>query len=281
MKFAKYHGAGNDFLHIDARDMGPKDWPSLAVAMCDRYRGAGADGILLALRGDRAPVAMKVYNSDGSEAENCGNGVRCFGKFVVETGIVTRPPDNRLEVETIAGPITLDLQVENGEVVGARANMGPPHLEAAEIPVAVERPAPVMDLPLDVDGHALALTCVSMGNPHAVHFLSSAVDDYPLTTVGPNVEHHALFPARVNFEIVRILDRGHAEARTWERGAGETLACGTGACAIMVSAHLHGLVDDSLEIREPGGLLRIDWAGHGDIYMSGPAAFVYEGEWPD
>jgi diaminopimelate epimerase len=281
MKFAKYHGAGNDFLLIDARDMGSKDWPALAIAMCDRYRGVGADGILLAHQGERLPLAMTVYNSDGSEAENCGNGVRCFGKFVVEKGIIARPADNRLEVETIAGPISLDLQVENGEVAGARANMGPPRLEAAEIPVAVERPAPVMDLPLEIDGNQLSLTCVSMGNPHAVHFLQSSVDDFSLTSIGPKVEHHPLFPARVNFEIARILDRGHAEARTWERGAGETLACGTGACAIMVSAHLHGLVDDSLEIREPGGVLTIEWDGRGDIYMSGPAAFVYEGEWPE
>src|SRR5205823_4887358 len=159
-----------------------------------------------------------------------------------------------------------ELAVEGGKVVGARANMGPPRLEAAEIPVAVERSAPVLDLPVTVDGHAVALTCVSMGNPHAVHFVAEPVTDYPLALVGPQIEHHPLFPARVNFEIAHVVDRGHIEARTWERGAGETMACGTGACALVVAARLHGFVDDRVEVREPGGILTIEWDGANNIY---------------
>jgi diaminopimelate epimerase len=159
--------------------------------------------------------------------------------------------------------------------------MGEPRLAPKEIPVVAEQAAPVLDLPAEVDGATYAVNCVSMGNPHAVHFVDHRVADFPLRDVGPKMEHHPLFPARVNFEVAQVLDRGHIQSRTWERGVGETNACGTGACAIMVSAHLHGLVDDVVEINEPGGVLTVRWPGKGNVFLSGPAAFVYEGEWPE
>jgi diaminopimelate epimerase len=247
--------------------------------MCDRNFGAGADGLLVALRPDRHHARMALFNADGSEAEMSGNGVRCFAKYVIESGIA-RPDGRRLDVETAAGLISLELQIDRGAVTGARVDMGEPRFAPAEIPVAVEREPPVMDLEIEAGG-TYAVTCVSMGNPHAVHFVHDAVAEFPLASVGPKVEHHALFPARVNFEVARVLDREHIESRTWERGVGETMACGTGASAIMVAARLHGLVGDAVDVREPGGVLRLEWDGAGHVYLTGPAAYVYSGEWPD
>jgi diaminopimelate epimerase len=273
------HGAGNDFLLVDGRDITP-DWPALALAMCERNLGAGADGLLVAVRGSRGGVRMLLFNADGSEAEMSGNGVRCFAKFVVEGGIA-RPEGDLLSIETGAGEIVVSLLRRGDEIIGSTVDMGTPRLAPTEIPVATEQPPPVLDLPLPVDGMDLKLNCVSMGNPHAVHFTSAPVAEFPLAGIGPRVERHDLFPARVNFEVARVLDRGHIESRTWERGVGETQACGTGASAIMVSAHLHGLVDDVVEVKEPGGVLTLRWSGSGSVSLSGPAAFVFSGDWPD
>jgi diaminopimelate epimerase len=273
------HGAGNDFILVDGRGM-ERDWPSLAQAMCERNTGVGADGILLALPSAHAAARMRVFNADGSEAEQCGNGLRCFAKYVVEAGMA-RPQGDRLTVETIAGDIDIDLIRQNGAIVGATTDMGLPRFSPAEIPVAVEKAPPVLDLPLSVGEVSFDVNCVSMGNPHAVHFVEQPVGDFPLREIGPRVEHHDLFPARVNFEVARVLDRRHIESRTWERGVGETQACGTGAAAIMVAAHLHGLVDDVVEVKEPGGVLTLRWPGSGNVILSGPAAFVYRGDWPD
>ena len=278
MRFAKYHGAGNDFILVDASGQ-RRDWSALARAMCDRNLGAGADGLILALPSDSAAVRMRLFNADGSEAEMSGNGVRCFAKFVVEWGIAA-PQGDSLAVETAAGPIVVTLQRQGPDVVGATVDMGAPRFAPREIPVAVEAEPPLLDVPISLDGRMLSVACVSMGNPHAVHFVDAPVAGFPLREVGPRVEHHALFPARVNFEVARVLDRGHIESRTWERGVGETMACGTGASAIMVSAHLHGLVDDLVEVREPGGVLTLRWPGAGSVFLTGPAAFVYNGEWP-
>ncbi|HEY7269728.1 MAG TPA: diaminopimelate epimerase [Dehalococcoidia bacterium] len=275
----KMHGAANDFLLVDGREL-DRDWNALAIAVCNRYTGAGADGLLVAVRPEREPARMRLFNADGSEAENSGNGVRCFAKFVVEGGIAA-PAGGRLRVETGAGVIVLDLVRDGDKVTGARVDMGAPRFAAAEIPVAVERPAPIMDLPVAVDGAEYAVTCVSMGNPHAVHFAGAPVSQFPLTSVGPKVEHNALFPARVNFEVAQVIDRGHIQSRTWERGVGETMACGTGASAIMVSAFLHGWVDSRVEVNEPGGVLVLEWDGKGNVYLTGPAAYVYSGDWPD
>lgn len=279
MRFAKLHGAGNDFIVVDGHGI-ERDWSALAEAICHRHFGAGADGLLVALPSETAAVRMLLFNADGSEAEMSGNGVRCFAKYVVETGIAA-PEDDTLAVETGAGRIVVRLLREGRSVTGATVDMGRPRLAPRDIPVAVERGPPVLDLPVEVNGAAYAVSCVSMGNPHAVHFVQTPVADFPLATVGPRIEHHPLFPARVNFEVARVLDRGHIESRTWERGVGETLACGTGACAIMVAASLHGLVDREVEVHEPGGTLRLDWDGEGPVFLSGPAVFVYSGEWPD
>jgi diaminopimelate epimerase len=279
MHFVKMHGAGNDFLLVDGRRQ-EREWGALARAMCERNLGAGADGLLVAVPSTKAHARMLLFNADGSEAEMSGNGVRCFAKYVVEEGIA-QPEGDKLRVETGAGEIVLDLIREDGSVTGASVDMGPPRFEPREIPVAVESAAPVLNLPLTVEDTALKLSCVSMGNPHAVHFVDTPVAGFPLTAVGPRVEHHPLFPARVNFEVAQVIDRGHIESRTWERGVGETQACGTGACAIMVSAHLHGLVDDVVAVKEPGGVLTIRWPGRGHVMLSGPAAFVYRGDWPD
>lgn len=281
MRFAKLHGAGNDFFVVDGNGL-DRDWSALAAAMCERYTGAGADGLLIALPATNPAthVRMRLFNLDGSEAEMSGNGVRCFAKYVVENGLA-KPDDDELCVDTGAGIIVLQLMREGGEVVGATVDMGPPRFEPREIPVAVESAAPVLDLPVPVNGVDYNVNCVSMGNPHAVHFITTPVGEFPLASVGPRMEHHELFPARVNFEVAQVLDRGHIQSRTWERGVGETQACGTGASAIMVSAHLHGLVDDLVEINEPGGVLTLRWDGSSNVFLSGPAAYVYSGDWPD
>ena len=279
MRFAKLHGAGNDFFVVDGKDQ-QRDWSALAAAMCERYTGAGADGLLVALPSTRAHAKMRLFNLDGSEAEMSGNGVRCFAKYVVENGLAT-PDGDSLSVETGAGTIVVRLIREHGSVVGATVDMGPPRFEPREVPVAVERAAPVLNLPVPVNGASYDVNCVSMGNPHAVHFIHQPVAGFPLREIGPLIEHHPLFPARVNFEVAQILDRGHIQSRTWERGVGETQACGTGASAIMVSARLHGLVDDVVEVNEPGGVLTLRWDGNGNVFLSGPAAFVYSGDWPD
>jgi diaminopimelate epimerase len=279
LRFAKLHGAGNDFFVVNGRGQ-ERDWSGLAVAMCERYTGAGADGLLVALPSQRARSRMLLFNADGSEAEMSGNGVRCFAKYVVESGLAT-PDGDDLSVETGAGIIVVRLLRSGGSVTGATVDMGPPRFEPKDVPVAVERPAPVLDLPVPLDGAGYVVNCVSMGNPHAVHFTQEPVAGFPLRDVGPRIEHHPLFPARVNFEVARVLDRRHIESRTWERGVGETQACGTGASAIMVSARLHGLVDDVVEIKEPGGVLTLRWNGEGNVFLSGPAAYVYSGDWPN
>jgi diaminopimelate epimerase len=279
LRFAKLHGAGNDFFVVDGKGQ-DRDWNALAAAMCERYTGAGADGLLVALPSTQAHTRMRLFNLDGSEAEMSGNGVRCFAKYVVDNSLAT-PDGDDLTVETGAGLIVVKLLREGGSVIGATVDMGPPRFEPKEVPVAVERAAPVLDLPVPLDDASYAVNCVSMGNPHAVHFVQKPVVGFPLREVGPRIEHHPLFPARVNFEVAQILDRGHIESRTWERGVGETQACGTGASAIMVSARLHGLVDDLVEVKEPGGVLTLRWDGKGNVFLSGPAAFVYSGDWPD
>ena len=279
MKFSKYHGAGNDFIHVDGMRH-RRDWSVLADAMCARYTGAGADGLIVAEPSQHADIFMRIFNADGSEAEMCGNGMRTFAKYVIEEGLFT-PKGEQLHVETIAGDIYLTLVREGSAVVGATVDMGSPRFLPSEIPVAVEAIPPVLDLPVPLEAASYPVTCVSMGNPHAVHFIGSKVADFPLREVGPRIEHHPLFPARVNFEVAQVQDRRHIQSRTWERGVGETQACGTGACAIMVSARLHGWVDDVVEVNEPGGVLTLRWDGSSNVFLTGPAAFVYRGEWPE
>ena len=282
MHFVKMHGTGNDFVLVEAQGE-ERDWPRLAMAICDRHFGVGADGLLLLLPSTKAAVRMRVLNPDGSEPEMCGNGIRCLAKHAVERGLVV-PDDGRFDVETGAGVLTVRVFSEGGVVEKVRVGMGKPRLAPEDIPVLVNAQPPLVNIPVElVDGasrQVLPVTTLSMGNPHAVHFTQQPVAGFPLERIGPAMAFHPLFPNGVNFEVARVLDRRSIEARVWERAAGPTLACGTGASAMMVAARLQGLVDDAVNITLPGGTLALEWDGEGEVFMTGPAVTVFEGEWP-
>ena len=286
LDFWKMHGAGNDFV-VTAPPARPErsdaGWAALAREICDRHFGIGADGLILSLPSDAADRRMRIFNADGSEAEMCGNGIRCFVKFVLDGGAVAAA-DGAVTVETIPGVLSTRAAFdEAGLVTRVRVSMGVPALRPQDVGARVEQQPPVLDLPLDVPleaaGDGLRVTLVSIGNPHAVQLIEGAPGQYPLERIGPAVEHHTLFANRTNFEVVRVLDRSRIEMRVWERGVGETLACGSGAAAAVVAARLHGLVDDAVEVTVPGGALRIDWDGTSDVYLDGPATRVFEARW--
>ena len=281
MKFTKMQGAGNDFIMIEAVGL-ERDWLQTAKAMCDRRFGIGADGLILVLPSNVADVRMRIFNSDGSEAETCGNGLRCLARYAVSKGLA-KPGAREISIETIPGVRKIRLAYEGKNLAKIQVGMGQPKFAAQDIPAKVGEHQldiiPIQDYPVLVDGRRLELSFVSMGNPHAVYFSNQKVADFPLSEIGPKVEHHKMFPKRINFEIARVLNRKTIEARVWERGAGETLACGTGACAIAVSARLHNFVGDKVDIMLPGGTLNIEWDGKGEVLMSGPAEIVFSGEW--
>jgi len=279
--FWKMHGTGNDFVVTESNVTDDPGWPDLAVRVCDRHFGVGADGLIFVLPSDVADRRMRIFNPDGSEAEMCGNGIRCFVKYILDRGIL-EAPDGILRIETGAGVLEARVKLAaDGRVERVRVSLGAPQLRLQDAGAMVEAPAPVLDLPLTAAGEPLALTLVSMGNPHAVAFLDRPPAEFPLERVGPAVEHDPLFAHRTNFEVVQVRDRGRLDMRVWERGAGPTLACGTGAGAAVVAARLHGLVDDTVEVRLPGGALRLDWDGAGDVYLEGPAVKVFESVWED
>ena len=275
--FVKVQGTGNDFVLVDGRRQ-EADWQALAAPLCDRHFGVGADGLLVVEESARAAVGMRMYNPDGSEAEMCGNGLRCFVKYAVERGGVAAR-DGALEVETVAGILAASFSRRDGVIDRVRVAMGVPALAPSEIPVQVEGAGPVLDLRIDVDEREWSLTCVSMGNPHAVHLTETPLEEIPLERVGPLVERHERFPERTNFEIVNVSTADRLQVRVWERGAGLTLACGTGACASLVAARLHGLASERATVSLPGGDLDVEWDGAGPVYLEGPAAYVFEGEW--
>ena len=281
MQFTKMEGAGNDYVYIDARKQ-EHDWPELSRKMSDRHFGVGSDGLILIANSDVADLKMVMFNADGSQGEMCGNGIRCFAKYATERGIAA-PSYDGLTVETLAGirTVTPTYDDDGTRITGARVAMGAPVLTPSEVPVSLseELPPPVLAYPFAMDGYDLPLCFVSMGNPHAVTFIEQPVSDFPLLAVGPKVEHHPMFPRRVNFEIVNVDAPGKLTARVWERGSGETLACGTGACAIAVAAWLSGHCGDEVDITLPGGTLRIQWDGKGEVMMEGPATEVFTGEW--
>ena len=279
MKFTKMHGAGNDYLFIDGR-VEDRDWPALSVAMSDRHKGVGSDGIILAAQSDESDLQMIMFNADGSEGQMCGNGIRCVVRFAFDEGILPAG-DSTLAVETASGVRHVTPIWEEGIMVRARVGMGEPKLRAEDVPVVVPGYEVVTDYPLQIDGYTMDISCVSMGNPHAVAFMEVDIDGLPLDKVGPLVEHHPMFPQRVNFEVVNLIDSSHVKTRVWERGSGLTEACGTGACAVAVSARLHGYVGDDVTVSLPGGDLAIHWPGEGEVIMEGPVAQVFEGEWPD
>lgn len=271
MKFAKMQATGNDFILIEAGEE-ERDWPSLAISMCNRHFGVGGDGLILVLPSKAADIAMRVFNPDGSEAEACGNGLRCLARYAIDRGYA-----KELAVETLEGIRKVRAR---GRLI--QVDMGMPRFKAEEIPILAELQVDIIiDYPLAVGGQKLLLTCLSMGNPHAVCFSDEPVANFALWDIGPIVENHPIFPNRVNFEVANVLSRKKVEARVWERGVGETLSCGTGACAIAVAARLHDRVGSQVDIILPGGTLTVDWDGVGEVTLSGPAELVFWGEWPD
>ncbi|GAC1331280.1 MAG: diaminopimelate epimerase [Candidatus Dormibacteria bacterium] len=273
LEFHKIHGAANDFVVVDGRGA-PEDWSALALRTCDRRRGAGADGLLVLQPPEgSADFKMLYINADGSPAEMCGNGVRCIAKYALDIGATTKLV---IDWETGAGPVRTEVLERNAARARVRVNMGAPRLRPVEIPVAAEGDM-VREQPFSVDGTSLTLTCVSMGNPHAVTYVES-VSTFPLERIGPLVEHHPAFPSRTNFEIVEVVAPGHLRMRVWERGVGETMACGTGACAVAVASRLVRGTDESVAVDLPGGRLDISWREGGDVMMTGPAETVFVGK---
>ena len=277
MNFVKMEATGNIFLLVDARKE-ERDWPELAISMCHRHFGVGADGLILILPSEVADLRMRVFNPDGSEAEACGNGMRCFARYIIEEGLIK---EREFKIETLAGIRIVRPCVEDGRVNRVQVDMGKPGLRPEDIPVLVEREKfdIILDYPINVEGEELLLTCLSMGNPHAVCFPGEPVSEFPLAKFGPKVENNPIFPNRVNFEIANVIGRGQIEARVWERGVGETLSCGSGASAIAVAARLHDYIDNKVDITLPGGKLRVEWDGVGEVWLTGPAERVFRGEW--
>ena len=278
MNFTKMQATGNDFVLIDAREE-ERDWPELARTICNRHFGVGADGLILIQPSVAADLSMRMFNPDGSEAEACGNGLRCFAKYAIEEGL---SGGQDIKVETTAGIRTVIPYIMDGRVAHSKVAMGKPVLRPADIPMLPEEGEfdIILDYPIEAGGGKLLVTCRSMGNPHAVSFPGEPISDYPLAQLGPRVENHPVFPKRTNFEIAGVITREQIEARVWERGVGETLSCGSGACAIAVAARLHGYIDNKVDITLPGGKLRVEWDGVGEVWLSGPAERVFEGQWP-
>jgi len=281
MRFTKLHGLGNDYVYFDAisQDLTGYDLPKLAQVVSDRHFGVGSDGIILILPSQAADFRMRIFNPDGTEAEMCGNGIRGFAKYVYEHGLTAK---TELAVETGAGIVRPRLFVNGeGRVEKVQVDMGPPRLARAEIPMTGQ-PAdqPVVNETLAVGSETLVVTCVSMGNPHCVVFLDPATNpaEFPVSTLGPLIEKHEAFPRRTNVEFAVVEGPQRIRMRVWERGAGETLACGTGACATLVAAALTGQAERKATVRLLGGELDIEWAEDGHVYMTGPAVEVFTGE---
>lgn len=274
--FTKYHGLGNDFILVDNRQQSePCLTPEQAMQWCDRNRGIGADGVIFALpRQGSTDYTMRIINSDGSEPEMCGNGIRCFARFIADLEIKeTGSAKPHYKIHTLAGTMVPKL-FSSGEVM---VDMGQPWLKAGEIPTTLaDANDQVIDLPLEVAGRSWEVTCVSMGNPHCITFVEDAAA-IPLAELGPKFEHHPVFPQRINTEFIQMIRPDYMKMRVWERGAGATLACGTGACASVVAGVLTERCDRATTVELPGGCLQIEWSTDGHIYMTGPAEKVFVG----
>ena len=276
MKFTKMHGAGNDYVYINCFEEQVVEPEKLAIAVSHRHFGIGSDGLILILPSATADVRMRMFNADGSEAEMCGNGVRCVAKYVADAGLVS---GDAITIETGAGILPLKLFYGTDEKVDrVRVNMGQPRLKPSEIPVVSASETTIINLPLTILDRTFAVTCVSMGNPHCIIFVDQ-VDDFPVARYGPEIENHPMFPSRINVEFVELLSRSEVKQRTWERGAGETLACGTGASAVTVAGVLTGRTERQITNRLLGGTLSLDWSESGDVFMTGPAREVFRGEY--
>lgn len=276
IQFTKMHGLGNDYVYIDCtKNQLDQDVSKLAQNMSDRHFGIGSDGIILICNSKIADFRMRMFNYDGTEAEMCGNGIRCVGKFVYDKGLTNK---TTVSVETLAGVKVLTLNVEKGKVKTVRVDMGEPILEAEKIPVISEK-SPVKDLKLKAHDREFVFSCVSMGNPHAITIVENT-KEFELEKYGKILEVDSHFPNRANIEFVEILDKEHIKMRVWERGAGETLACGTGACAVAVACHLNGYTNEKAQVELLGGTLLIEWNKEDNrVYMTGPAETVFEGIW--
>ncbi len=275
MKFTKMHGCGNDYVYVNCFEEKVGDPAALSIQVSDRHFGIGSDGLILIGPSDKADFMMDIYNADGSRAEMCGNGIRCAAKYFYDHGLTDK---TSVSAETLSGIKYLELTVENGKVSKVRVNMGEPVLAPAQIPVAAEGEA-VINSPIVVDGKGYRMTCVSMGNPHAVVFVDD-VKNLKLEQIGPKFENHPMFPKRINTEFAELIDSTHLRMRVWERGSGETLACGTGTCATVVAAILNGLTQRNVTVHLLGGDLEIFWNPDDNcVYMTGPATTVFDGEY--
>lgn len=274
MKFTKMHGIGNDYVYVNCFEESVKNPAEVSKFVSDRHFGIGSDGLILISPSAIADFRMNIYNADGSQAEMCGNGIRCVAKYVYDYSLTDK---TEISVETLAGIKYLRLQVENGKVASVEVNMGAPILEPKEIPVAVEE-SPVVNVPVEVKGKIYHMTCVSMGNPHAIIFMNN-VKDLDIAAIGPYFENHTVFPKRTNTEFVEVLDRNTVNMRVWERGSDETLACGTGACATTVACILNDKTENEVTVHLLGGDLKIRWDREANqVYMTGPATVVFDGE---
>lgn len=274
MKFTKMHGIGNDYVYVNCFEESVKNPAEVSKFVSDRHFGIGSDGLILISPSAIADFRMNIYNADGSQAEMCGNGIRCVAKYVYDYGLTDK---TEISVETLAGIKYLRLQIENGKVASVEVNMGAPILEPKEIPVAVEE-SPVVNVPVEVKGKIYHMTCVSMGNPHAIIFMNN-VKDLDIAAIGPYFENHTVFPKRTNTEFVEVLDRNTVNMRVWERGSDETLACGTGACATTVACILNDKTENEVTVHLLGGDLKIRWDREANqVYMTGPATVVFDGE---
>jgi diaminopimelate epimerase len=275
MKFTKMQGAGNDYVYVNCFEENVSNPAETAIKVSNRNFGIGSDGLILIMPSQVADVRMRMFNSDGSESEMCGNGIRCVAKFAYDHGIVTR---KEITAETGAGVLTLQLFTNNSDKVEkVRVNMGAPRLAREEIPMLGDAGAKVVNEPLNILHTTFHITCASMGNPHCVIFIDD-LENFQLEKYGPLIENHELFPRRTNVEFVQVLSRTQVRQRTWERGAGETLACGTGASAVTAACVLNGLTEKKIVNHLSGGDLEMEWADDGCIYMTGPAVEVFKGE---
>ena len=274
MKFTKMEGLGNDYVYVNCFKEIVENPSEVSIKVSNRHFGIGSDGLILIKPSEVADFCMEMYNADGSQSEMCGNGIRCVAKYVYEYGLTDK---TSISVETLAGIKYLDLQVDNGKVNMVTVNMGAPELVPANIPVKSDKDILVKE-PIEVDGVTYEMTCVSMGNPHCIVFVEDTAT-FPLEKVGPEFEQHEVFPNRVNAEFIEVLDRKTVNMRVWERGSGETLACGTGACASTVACILNGLTEDEITLHLLGGDLKVRWDRDANlVYMTGPAKVVFDGE---
>ena len=275
MKFTKMHGAGNDYVYVNCFEETVENPAEVAIKVSNRNFGIGSDGLILIMPTDKADVRMRMFNSDGSESEMCGNGIRCVAKYAYDHGIVSKI---EITAETGAGILTLQLFPNAANKVDrVRVNMGPPRLSREEIPMSGAPVSQVVAEELTVLDKTFKITCVSMGNPHCIIYVDD-VDNFPVTTYGPLIENHQLFPRRTNVEFIQIISRTEVKQRTWERGAGETLACGTGASAVCVAGVLNNVTDRKILNHLAGGDLELEWVENGPVFMTGPATEVFSGE---